>query len=65
VSERPVSEEEIVLLLNKVLADHDLAALQEGKILTIMTAQKAAINSLTPVIVWNHDAGAIPQDSQV
>src|SRR5208283_147886 len=49
VSTKPISKEEIVPLFNKVLADHDLVAIQDGKILNIMTTEAATENASTPV----------------
>jgi general secretion pathway protein D len=64
-SATPLNKEEIVLLLNKVLAQRGLAALQDGRTLTIMSVQDAERFNLTPVVVWNHNPAAIPQDAQV
>jgi len=49
VSVKPVKRDEIVALFNKVLADHDLAAIQDGKVLNIMTSEAASDNAATPV----------------
>ena len=64
-SATPLNKEEIVLLLNKVLAQRGLAALQDGRTLTIMSVQDAERFNLTPVVVWNHNPASIPQDAQV
>lgn len=65
VSETPLNQDQIVLLLNKVLTQHNLVAFQEGRILTVMTVQDAEKNRLTPVQVWNSNPASIPPDSQV
>ena len=64
-SATPLNKEEIVLLLNKVLAQRGLAALQDGRTLTIMSVQDAERFNLTPVVVWNHNPAAIPQDARI
>ena len=51
VSVKPANKDEIVALFNKVLADHDLAAVPDGKILNIMTTEMASENAATPVSV--------------
>jgi len=64
-SAAPLNKAEIVLLLNKVLAQRDLAALQDGQILTIMSVQDAQRLNRTPVLVWNNSAASIPQDARL
>ena len=41
VSDTPLNQDEIVALFNKVLASHDLTAIQDKKTLTIMTIEEA------------------------
>jgi type II secretory pathway component GspD/PulD (secretin) len=65
VSEQPVKMEQIVELLNRVLADHDLTAVQDGKTLAIQSMEDAEMYGDGPVPVWNHDPGSIPQDLHV
>jgi len=64
VSEKPLSMEEIIPLFNKVLADHNLTAIQDHKTLTIMTLDDAASNAGIPVNVLKGPADDVPQDSQ-
>ena len=63
VSAKPLSKDEVVALFNKVLADHDLAAIQDGKILNVMTAEAASENAATPVGVVTNWSD-IPNDAQ-
>jgi len=65
VSTRPLDGEEIVLVLNKVLALRGLTAIPDGQTLTIMTVEDAQRFNLTPVRVWNHEAASIPQDVRI
>ena len=65
VSGTPLNKAEIVLLLNKVLAQRGLAALQDGQTLTVMSVQDAARFNRTPVLVWNNKAASIPQDDRI
>jgi len=65
VSANPLDKAEIVLLLNKVLAQHGLAALQDGRSLAIMTVHDAELRNLTPVLVWDNHAASIPQDARI
>jgi type II secretory pathway component GspD/PulD (secretin) len=64
-SPTPVSKDEIIGLLNKVLAKNDLTAIQDGRTLTIMTLEAAKSNAGTPVHEWNDDWTSIPQDATV
>ena len=64
-SAAPLNQSEIVLLLNKVLAQRGLTALQDGRTLTIMSVQDAERLNLTPVLVWNNTAASIPQDARI
>jgi type II secretory pathway component GspD/PulD (secretin) len=61
----PLGTNELVALLNKVLADSGLTAIQDGKNLTIETTDEATTSAGTPINVWNGDWTSIPQDSAV
>jgi general secretion pathway protein D len=65
VSATPLSKEETVSLLIKVLAQRGLTALQDGRTLTIMTVEDAARLNQTPVLVWNNEAASIPRDARL
>jgi len=62
---QPLSTNDLVVLLNKVLADAQLTAIQDGQNLTIETIEEAKISAGTPINVWNGDYTSIPQDSAV
>jgi type II secretory pathway component GspD/PulD (secretin) len=64
VSDDPLSKDEIVTLFNKVLAYHDLTAVQDGKTLTIETLEDARNAAGTPVRI-DTNAEVIPADAQV
>ena len=64
-SAAPLNKAEMVLLLSKVLAQRDLAVLQDGQILTIMSVQDAQRFNRTPVLVWDNTAASIPQDARI
>jgi type II secretory pathway component GspD/PulD (secretin) len=63
VSAKPLSKDEVVALFNKVLADHDLAAIQDGKVLNIMTTEMASEDAATPVGIVTNWAD-IPNDAE-
>jgi type II secretory pathway component GspD/PulD (secretin) len=65
VSARPLKGEEIVSVLNKVLAPRGLTAIPDGQTLTIMTVEDAQRFNLTPVQVWNNEAASIPRDVRI
>ena len=53
VSETPLNKDEIVALFNKVLADHNLAVIRDGKTLTVMTSEEAVASGQTPVSIYS------------
>jgi type II secretory pathway component GspD/PulD (secretin) len=63
VSMDVLSTNELINLLNKVLADNALTAVVDGKFLTVETVDEAKVQAGTPVNVWNGDFTSIPQDS--
>jgi type II secretory pathway component GspD/PulD (secretin) len=65
VSSTPVSKEEIVGLLNKVLGKNGLTAVQDGRNLEIMTVDAATLDAKTPVVVWEGSYTNVPSDSTV
>ena len=63
-SATPLSKDETVAVLNKVLASRNLTAIQDGKNLSIMTIEDARANASTPVQIdtsWT----SIPADKQL
>ena len=64
VSDTPLNKDEIVALFNKVLSDHGLTVIRDGKTLTVMTTQEAADSGQTPVNIYN-PAEPIPADEEM
>jgi type II secretory pathway component GspD/PulD (secretin) len=65
VGQTPLSKEEIIVLLNKILAQNNLTALKDGNTLTIETVESATTDAHTPVYVWSGDYETVPNDSRV
>jgi general secretion pathway protein D len=63
VSDTPLNKDEIVALFNKVLSDHSLTVIRDGKTLTVMTTQEASDSGQTPVNIYN-PAEPIPADQE-
>ena len=64
VSEKPLSKEEIVGVLNKVLAEHGLTARQEKNVLLVETIAEAVSNGGLPLFIAPENAKDIPVDGQ-
>ena len=62
VSATPLNKDEIVQLINQVLADHNLTALRNGRTLTIETIDQAYGDSPIKVLT---DLTNLPQDEEV
>jgi len=63
-SDTPLDKDGIVAAFNKVLADHGLAAVRDGKMLNIMTVDQAVANAGTPVnFVTNYTQ--VPDDAEM
>lgn len=65
VSDTPLNKAEIVLLLDRVLAGRGLAAVQDGRTLTILSVPDAEQFDRTPVMVWNNTAASIPPGARI
>ena len=63
-SDKELSKDEKVALLNKVLANNGLTAIQDKNTLTVMTTEDAGHNAGVPINTWTSGA-AVPADSQV
>ena len=64
VSDTPLNKDEIVALLNKVLSNHGLTVIRDGKTLTVKTTQEASDSGQTPVNIYN-PAEPIPADPEM
>jgi len=64
MSETPLNKDEIVSLFNKVLADHGLTIIRDGRTLNVMTAQEASDSAQTPVKIYS-PLEPIPADPEM